>query len=105
MLPPRLMTPSFAVPPSPSVLSSALLAVAELDGEPIPAAAMARCIAANPGTIRTALRRFRSYLGELQPEFARRSFAAYGNPRLGEAEQQSPPPRRGASVIEFPVHT
>jgi len=80
-----------------------LLAVTELDGDEPSAAAMARAVGARPATVRSALRRIRSYLSGLEPELARRSFAARTNPRLDENHDPSArKPSATAVVVPFP---
>jgi tetratricopeptide (TPR) repeat protein len=80
-----------------------LLAVYELDGERPSAAALARAVDVNPGTVRSALRRLRAFVHDLEPEFARRSYAARCNPRLTQVP--SPRKHRPGTIINFPGAT
>jgi hypothetical protein len=77
-----------------------IAAVLELDGQPYTGAAIARATGCKPSTVRSAAARVRSYLGRLDPGFARRAFGAQSNPRLddGTGEPASGP----GSVIRFP---
>jgi tetratricopeptide (TPR) repeat protein len=87
---------------SPEAWGAALVtAVLELDGFRPSAAAVARATGSNPSTLRSALRRLRRYLDDLDPGFARRAFGAVSNPRL---DDQIPDPlalTRG-TVVPFP---
>jgi tetratricopeptide (TPR) repeat protein len=78
-----------------------LIAILELDGAEPSIAAMARPTRAPVSTTRSALARFRRFLGELDANMARRAFAATSNPQLDE----SPSPKseeEGGIIIPFP---
>jgi tetratricopeptide (TPR) repeat protein len=90
-------------PHAPVVWGTAVvLAALELDGETPNAACYARSFGARPVSVRSALRRLRSYVKSLNPEFRQRAFAAHANPRLVEGEQPRPKRSRQANVIPFP---
>jgi hypothetical protein len=78
-----------------------VIAALEIDGREPSAAAIARAMSVNQSTLRAALRRIRSYLGELDPGFARVAFGAFSNPRLDEERAWST--RAPDNVIPFPV--
>jgi hypothetical protein len=70
---------------SPDPWATALvLAVMELDGRRTSAAASARAMAVHPSTVRSILRRLRSFLDDQDIELARRAFGAFSNPRLDD---------------------
>lgn len=103
----RLLRAFLAADPSrlqaPEAWAAAVLVeVLALDGERPSAAAMARAVGASPSTVQAASRRLRAFTGALEPELARRSFAAHANPRLSE----SPPDTRQnvamGRVVQFP---
>lgn len=76
-----------------------ILAALEVDGRPASAAAIARTMAVRATTVRSALRRLRSYLAEQDVELARRAFGALSNPRLDQPFGHVTNP---AEVIRFP---
>ncbi len=76
-----------------------ILAALEVDGRPTAAAAVARSMAVNPTTVRSALRRLRGYLAEQDVELSRRAFGALSNPRLDQPLLDLANP---AKVIRFP---
>jgi hypothetical protein len=78
-----------------------LIAILELDGRRPSIAAMARPTRAPVSTTRSALKRFRDFLAELDPSMARRAFAATGNPQL-EDSQTRPSRTTGGTVVQFP---
>jgi len=82
--------------------AAAVVAGTELDGMPASAAALARLVGASPHTTRAALRRIRAFLATLDPQLARRNFAALANPRLEEEPERAPRRRRAGRVLEFP---
>ncbi len=82
--------------------AAALLAVLELDGSSPGIAAMARRARASESTTRSALARFRGFVGGLEPGFAQRAFAALSNPRLDTAQRPPPSPAAAGTVIPFP---
>ena len=82
--------------------TAAVLAALELDGETPNAARYARSFGARPASVRSALRRLRSYVDSLNPEFRARAFAAHANPRLGDGGRAWPTRSRSADVIPFP---
>jgi tetratricopeptide (TPR) repeat protein len=79
-----------------------VLAIMELDGERPSVAAMARSLRLSPTTTRRALGRLRSFLTALEPQFARRSFAAHTNPRLDEPAPPAPEAKPTGLVVPFP---
>jgi tetratricopeptide (TPR) repeat protein len=87
-------------PQSPEPWSAALLvAVLELDGSRPNIAVTARRAKASVSTTRTALARIRRFLAGLEPNLARRAFAALSNPRL---DPTIPPPQPSeGSVVPF----
>ena len=78
-----------------------LISILELDGRRPSIAAMARPTRAPVSTTRSALKRFRDFLAELDPSLARRAFAAAGNPQL-EDPQPRPNQTTGGTVVQFP---
>lgn len=87
---------------SPKPWGAALLAaVLELDGVKPPIAAMARLARSPVSTTRSALARFRGFLGNLDSNLASRAFAALTNPQLEEAPTPSSD-TDGGTVVPFP---
>lgn len=85
---------------SPEPWAAALvLAALEVDGRPASAAAVARAMSVRPTTVRSALRRLRSYLSEQDVELVRRAFGSLSNPRL---DQPLSDRAISAEVIRFP---
>lgn len=82
--------------------AAAVLCVLELDGERPSAAALARATRTRPATVRSAARRLRAFLGRMDPELARRAFAAAANPRLDEEADPGSEPAGGRNVVRFP---
>jgi tetratricopeptide (TPR) repeat protein len=82
--------------------AAVLLEVLALDGERPSAAAMARAVGASPSTVQTASRRLRAFTGALEPELARRSFAARTNPRLSECPPDTDRGLSSGRVVPFP---
>ncbi len=83
-------------PHSPDVWAAAVVfAVLDLDGSRQPVAPFARSFACAPSSVRSVVRRLRTFLGGLEPEIRGRAFAAHANPRLDE-----PGARGGASVAD-----
>jgi len=93
-------------PQSPDAWGAALIcAVSILDGRSRSAAGVARVLDARPSTVRGATRRLRSFLDALEPEFARRSFAAEANPRLLSEPAHFAAGSEMAEVVPFPGPT
>ena len=87
---------------SPKPWGAALLvAILELDGAKPSIAAMARLTKSPVSTTRSALTRFRRFLGELDTSMARRAFAATTNPQLDDTPN-SPSNRDRGTVVPFP---
>lgn len=82
--------------------AATLLEVLALDGERPSAAAIARAVGAIPSTVQAASRRLRAFTAALEPELARRSFAAHTNPRLSEAPPDANPDTGMGRVVPFP---
>lgn len=84
---------------------AAILAVTRLDGLSLPVGRASRAVRVSKKTVGSALRRIRAFLDGLEPEFARRQFAAMENPRL--EEQPGNEGRRDArspgTVVRFPT--
>ncbi len=78
-----------------------LLAVLELDGASSSIASAARRARASESTTRSALARVRAFLDGLEPDLARRAFAAHSNPRL-DAVSSPPPAGDVGHVVPFP---
>jgi tetratricopeptide (TPR) repeat protein len=78
-----------------------LIAILELDGRRPSIAAMARPTRAPVSTTRSALKRFRDFLAELDQSMARRAFAAAANPQLEDSQSQSSR-NTGGTVVQFP---
>ena len=90
-------------PQAPDSWGAALIAaVIELDGEKPSAAALARSVRCKPTGVRTVLARLRTFLGELDPEFSARGFAAHSNPRLDDAPSARRSGAAAADVVRFP---
>jgi hypothetical protein len=81
--------------------AAVILAVLELDGSEPSVAAMARSARASDSTTRSALSRIRSFIDGLEPDLARRAFAALSNPRL-DTPQPPPPATESGTVVPFP---
>jgi len=87
---------------SPQPWGAALLvAILELDGAKPSITAMARPTRAPVSTTRSALTRFRRFLGDLDTNLARRAFAATTNPQLDGAPPDTPE-NNGGTVVPFP---
>lgn len=87
---------------TPGAWAAALVAaVLELDGFQPSVAAIGRAARSNPSTVRTALRRLRSYLESLDPGLTRRAFGAVSNPRLDNLGPPTPGAPAG-TVVRFP---
>ena len=87
---------------SPQPWGAALLAaIIELDGGKPNIAAMARLTKSPVSTTRSALTRFRRFLGELDSNMARRAFAATTNPQLDDAPDP-PSASEVGTVVPFP---
>ena len=87
---------------SPQPWGAALLAaILELDGVKPPIAAMARLTRSPVSTTRSALTRFRRFLGDLDTNLAHRAFAATTNPQLKKASAPSSE-TDGGTVVPFP---
>lgn len=82
--------------------AAVLLEVLALDGERASAAALARAVGASPSTVQAASRRLRAFTGGLEPELARRSFAAHTNPRLNESPPDTERYAAAGRVVPFP---
>jgi len=79
-----------------------VLAIMELDGQQPSASAMARALGVSPSTVRSALRRVRAFLGNLEPQLAGRFFAAAANPRLNEAPAARDRSSSRGKLVLFP---
>ncbi len=91
-------------PHSPDPWGTALVfAVLEIDGESPSIAAAARSMRCSPSSVRSILKRLRSYLSSLDSEFRTRAFAGTTNPRL--QEELVAPHRRPqvTNVVPFPT--
>jgi tetratricopeptide (TPR) repeat protein len=91
-------------PHSPDPWGTALVfAVLEIDGENPSIAAAARSMRCSPSSVRSILKRLRSYLSSLDSEFRTRAFAGTTNPRL--QEELVAPHRRlqDTNVVPFPT--
>jgi tetratricopeptide (TPR) repeat protein len=77
--------------------------VLELDGESTSIAALAGSVACNPSSVRNVVRRLRDFLESLEPEFARRAFAATTNPRLDGVARPAGPGIQTAEILPFPT--
>jgi tetratricopeptide (TPR) repeat protein len=90
-------------PQSPDPWAAALLvAVLELDGNRPSIARMARRAKASASTVRSAVTRFRRFLANLDPSFARRAFGAASNPQLSDAQSTTSGAETG-TVVPFPA--
>jgi len=78
-----------------------LVAILELDGGKPNITAMARSTHAPVSTTRSALARFRRFIGGLDANLARRAFAATTNPQLDDAPNHSSEDD-GETVVPFP---
>jgi predicted Zn-dependent protease len=89
---------------APEAWGAALLAsILELDRTEPSTAAMARRTRTSASTVRSALNRFRRFLAELDPQLARRAFAAQTNPQLDErTDQPFSPEEKTGTVVPFP---
>lgn len=91
-------------PQVPDVWGAALVySVLELDGVEPTISAMAASVGSKPTSVGSAVRRVRAFVESLDPEFARRAFAANSNPRL-----ETPPRPKGAGapsaeILQFPT--
>jgi tetratricopeptide (TPR) repeat protein len=93
-----------ARPHAPEVWGTAfVVAVLELDDEAPNTAAFARSTACRPASVRKVLRNVRDFLGGLEPEFAKRAFAAGTNPRLEGTDASVRKHLGNATVIPFPT--
>ncbi len=93
-----------ARPQAPEVWGTALVvAVLELDDRAPSAAAFARSTGCHPSSVGKILRRVRDFLGGLEPEFAKRAFAARTNPRLEGTDTSIEKQLGTAKVIPFPA--
>lgn len=91
-------------PHVPDVWGAAFVfSILELDGDQPSATALARSLACSPSSVRTVIRRVRSFLGSLDPEIARRAFAARANPRLEGPARSANTSLRPADILEFPT--
>lgn len=87
---------------SPKPWGAAILAaVLELDGVKPPITAMARLARSPVSTTRSALARFRQFLGDLDSNMASRAFAAMTNPQLEEGPAP-PSDSENGTVVPFP---
>ena len=77
--------------------------VLELDGESTSIAALAASVACSPSSVRKVVRRLRDFLDSLEPEFARRAFAATTNPRLDGGPRTEGPGIRPGVILPFPT--
>ena len=59
--------------------------------------------ACSPSTVRKVVRRLRDFLETLEPEFARRAFAAATNPRLDGRPGTAGPGIRPGEILPFPA--
>jgi tetratricopeptide (TPR) repeat protein len=93
-----------ARPQTPDIWGAALVfSILDLDGEEPSITALARSVACNPSSVRAVIRRLRLFLGSLDPEFARRAFAANANPRLDASPRLPRPGVRPADILQFPT--
>jgi tetratricopeptide (TPR) repeat protein len=93
-----------ARPQAPDVWGAALVfSILELDGEEPSMSGLARSVACSPSSTRAVIRRLRQFLGSLDPEFARRAFAAHANPRLDASPRPSSRDVRTAEILRFPI--
>jgi len=80
-----------------------LVAILELDGASPSIAAMAKPTGSPTSTTRSALRRVRRFLNELDPKVARRAFAASDNPQLLDPAAATTPASGAGTVVPFPA--
>lgn len=91
-------------PQTPDVWGAALIScILELDGNRPSIAATAGSVACSPSSVRSAVRRVRTFLESLDPEIARRAFAANANPRLEGSPRPKGPGGRSAKILRFPT--
>jgi len=90
-------------PQVPDVWGAAFIySVLELDREQPSITATARSIAVNPSSVRKIILQVRSFLETLDPEIARRAFAAHTNPRLEGPSRSVRTGGRTADIVQFP---
>ncbi len=90
-------------PQTPDVWGAALIScILELDGDRPSITTMARSVACGPSGVRSAVRQVRNFLESLDPEFARRAFAANANPRLDGLPRPRPSDGGSADILRFP---
>lgn len=88
-------------PRVPDVWGAAFIySILDLDHERPSITTLSRSIAGNPSSVRKVILQVRSFLESLDPEIARRAFAAHSNPRL---ENPSRTERTGADIVQFPT--
>jgi tetratricopeptide (TPR) repeat protein len=80
-----------------------LVAILELDGGSPSIAAMAKPTQSPVSTTRSALRRIRRFLDDLDPKVARRAFAANGNPQLKNPAAATTSANEAGTVVPFPT--
>ncbi len=91
-------------PQAPDVWGAALISmVLELDGDQTTIAAVAASVACSPASVRTVVRRIRAFVESLDPEFARRAFAAKANPRLEASHRPKGSGTPSAEILQFPT--
>jgi len=91
-------------PQIPDVWGAALITcILELDGDRPSVAATAESVACSPSSVRSAVRQIRKYLESLDPEFARRAFAANSNPRLDGLSRPRSSGGGSAEILRFPT--
>ncbi len=90
-------------PQTADVWGAALIScVLELDGNRPSSSAIAASVACSPSSVRSAVRKVRDFLESLDPEIARRAFAANANPRLDGLPRPGPSGGRSAEILRFP---
>lgn len=90
-------------PQSPDVWGAALIScILELDGSRPATSAIAASVACIPSSVRSAVRQIRIFLETLEPEFARRAFAANANPRLDGLPRPRSSDGKSAEILRFP---
>lgn len=77
--------------------------VLELDGDDATVAALAASVACSSSSARNVSCRIRAFLETLDPEFARRAFAAKTNPRLEVSPRAENACLRPAEILPFPT--
>ncbi len=91
-------------PQIPDVWGAALIyTVLELDGDQTTITAVAASVACSPASVRSAVRRIRAFVESLDPEFARRAFAAKANPRLETSPRPKGSGTPSAEILQFPT--